>query len=104
MAEKYFKRKAASPAKKFHGLQVSSVSKEQAYLQTRINTLLPTLMARVTQQQDGMCVFTHPTFPDLKVEGLTTSFMQEHIERAVKRHFRGQSNKHIDYLFALLSK
>ena len=104
MAEKFFKRKAAKPAKKFHGMQASNVSKEQAYLQTRINGLLPTLLARVTKQSDGMFLFSHPTFPDLKVEGLTTSFMEEHIERALKRHFRGQSTKHVDYLFDLLNK
>lgn len=105
MADKNNKKYSAKPNanKKFNGLQYFS-NQEQTYLQKRITALLPTLMAMVTQSQDGMFVFVHPTFPDLRVEGLTIGFVQEHVERAIKRHFRGQSDKHIDYLFNLLSK
>lgn len=95
--------------KKFNGTQsfakpFAKPNQEQAYLQTRITALMPMLMDKVTQTPDGMFVFTHETFPDLRVEGLTIGFVEEHIERAIKRQFRGQSNKHIDYLFNLLIK
>lgn len=91
--------------KKFNGVKsFAQPSKEQTYLQTRLTLLMPILMEKITQTQEGMFVFAHETFPDLRVEGLTLSFMEEHIERAIKRQFRGQSNKHIDYLFNLLIK
>lgn len=103
MAENFFKRKRTNPVKKFNGLNRPG-QQEQTHLQTRITALLPALMERVTQNQDGVFLFTHPTFPDLKVEGITIGFVEEHLERAIKRQFRGQSNKHVDYLFDLLSK
>ena len=76
---------------------------EKTYLQTRLTTLMPTLMLKVVQNENGLFIFEHPKFPDLRVEGITLAFVEEHVERAVRRHFRGQSNKHIDYLFTLLS-
>lgn len=103
MADNLFRRKRTKPAKKFNGLNRPG-QQEQSYLQTRITALLPNLMQKVTQNQDGVFAFTHPTFPDLKVEGMTIGFVEEHVERAIKRQFRGQSNKHVDYLFDLLSK
>jgi hypothetical protein len=78
------------------------VNQEKTYLQSRLTALMPTLMLQVTQTEDGKFVFAHETFPDLRVEGMTLSFVEEHIERAIRRQFRGQSNKHIDYLFNLL--
>lgn len=104
--------------KKFNGMQKPSrlgeapkgrrlnknPNQEKTYLQTRLTALMPTLMERVTQTEDGRFVFMHETFPDLRVEGLTIGFVEEHIERSVRKHFRGQSDKHIDYLFNLLIK
>ncbi len=92
--------------KKFNGMQKSykSPQQEKTYLQTRLTLLMPTLMAKVTQTEDGVFVFSHPTFPDLRVEGMTQGFVEEHVERAVRRQFRGQTDKHIDYLFNLLVK
>lgn len=76
----------------------------QTYLQRRITAILPTLMDQVTQDPNGMFVFSHATFPELRVEGITIGFVEEHLERALKRQFKNQSDKHIDYLFNLLSK
>ncbi len=91
--------------KKFNGMQsYKNPQQEKTYLQTRLTALMPTLMERVTQTEDGVFVFAHETFPDLRIEGITIGFVEEHIERAVRRQFRGQSNKHIDYLFNLLLK
>ena len=92
--------------KKFHGFQNphKKPQQEKTYLQTRLTALMPILVAKITQTQDGKFVFAHETFPDLRVEGMTLGFVEEHIERAVRRQFRGQTNKHIDYLFTLLVK
>lgn len=92
--------------KKFNGMQkpYKNPNQEKTYLQIRLTALMPTLMERVTQTEDGRFVFMHETFPDLRVEGLTIAFVEEHIERSIRKHFRGQSNKHIDYLFNLLIK
>ena len=76
----------------------------QTYLQKRITAILPTLMDQVTQDQNGMFIFSHSAFPELRVEGITISFVEEHLERALKRQFKNQSDKHVDYLFNLLSK
>lgn len=95
---KKFKKSNATKYAKY------SVKPAQTHLQTRITALMPTLMEKITQTEHGVFVFAHPTFPDLRVEGMTLTFMEEHIERAIKRHFRNQPDKHIDYLFALLSK
>ena len=75
----------------------------QTYLQKRITAILPALMDEVTQDQDGKFIFSHPTFPELRVEGMTISFVQEHLERALKRTLKNQSDKHIDYVLNLLS-
>jgi hypothetical protein len=88
--------------KKFNRLNFSANNK-QAYLQSRLDLLIPSLISKIIQKEDGQYLFFHPTFPDLQVEGMTFSFVQEHLERAIKRHFKGQSNKHIDYLCELLT-
>ena len=76
----------------------------QTYLQKRITAILPALMDQVTQDQDGKFIFSHSAFPELRVEGITMGFVEEHVERAIKRQFKNQSDKHIDYLFNILSK
>ena len=73
------------------------------YLQKRITAILPILMDQVVQDQDGKFIFAHVTFPELRVEGMTISFVQEHLERALKRTLKNQSDKHIDYVLNLLS-
>lgn len=88
--------------KKFNSVRYSSANQEQTYLQTRLIDLMPTLMLKVVQNDSGQFIFEHPKFPDLRVEGITLAFVEEHVERAIKRHFRGQSNKHIDYLLNIL--
>ncbi len=90
--------------KKFNGMQkpYKNPNQEKTYLQTRLTALMPILVAKITQTQDGKFVFAHETFPDLRVEGMTQGFVEEHIERAIRRQFRGQTDKHIDYLFNLL--
>jgi hypothetical protein len=92
--------------KKFNGMQkpYKNPTQEKTYLQTRLTALMPTLMVKVIQTEDGKFVFAHEAFPDLRVEGMTIGFVEEHIERSIRRQFRGQSNKHIDYLFNLLVK
>jgi|GEM_PF-1785146 len=91
-------------SKRYNSTQYFSPVQEKTYLQTRLTILMPTLMSKVVQNENGMFIFEHPEFPDLRVEGITSAFVEEHVERAVKRHFRGQSNKHIDYLFNILSR
>ncbi len=91
--------------KKFNGTKsYKNPQQEVTHLQTRLTAAMPKLMEKVTETKDGQFVFVHEAFPDLRVEGITFSFVEEHVERAVRRHFRGQSDKHVDYLFNLLLK
>jgi len=91
--------------KKFNGTKsYTNPQQEKTHLQTRLTAAMPKLMEKVTQTEDGVFVFAHETFPDLRVEGITIGFVEEHVERAIKRQFRDQSDKHIDYLFTLLLK
>lgn len=77
--------------------------KTKSYLQTKVTELLPVLMETVQEDEHGTFTFTHPNYPELKVEGMTISFVQEHLERALLRQFKNQSDKHIDFLCKLLS-
>ena len=77
---------------------------EKTYLQDRLTLLLPTLMQKVIQVEDGKFMFTHATFPDLQVQGITISSIQENLERAIKKQLKGKSDKHVDYLLNLLIK
>lgn len=77
--------------------------KTKSYLQTNVTELLPVLMEAVQEDEHGIFRFTHPNYPELKVEGKTLSFVQEHLERALLRQFKNQSDKHIDFLCKLLS-
>jgi len=78
------------------------VAKNQDYAQSKVTMVLPILMDTVTQQSDGKFVFAHAKFPEMKVEGVTLSFVQEELERVLKRLLRNQSNAHIDYVCKLL--
>ncbi len=77
---------------------------KKSYLEERISLLLPTLMDKVIQVEDGKFVFTHAMFPDLYVEGITISSFQVDLERAIKKQLKGQKDKHVDYLLNLLIK
>lgn len=90
------------PAKNYNKLNASYGKQDKSYLQTKLTALLPLLIEKVEQGQDGKFKFSHEKFPELKVEGITISFVQEHLERAIKRQFKNQSDKHIDYLFNLI--
>ena len=79
------------------------VAKNQDYAQSKVTIVLPILMDTVIQRQDGKFVFAHAKFPEMKVEGITLSFVQEELERVLKRLLRNQSNAHIDYVCKLLS-
>lgn len=79
------------------------MKQDTSYLQRRITEMLPSLMDTVQENQHGRFIFTHAKFPELRVEGGTFSFVQEHLERALKRQFKNQSDKHIDFLCNLLS-
>ncbi|MBV8661295.1 MAG: hypothetical protein JO129_04075 [Candidatus Dependentiae bacterium] len=76
---------------------------EKSYLQTRLTASMPLLMMKVVQAENGKFLFSHPTFPDLRVEGLTIGFVEEHLERMIRKQLRDQSDKHIDYLLNLLT-
>jgi hypothetical protein len=80
------------------------MKQDKSYLQRKITEILPALMDTVQQDENGTFIFTHEKFPELRVEGVTFSFVEEHVERALRRQFRTQSDKHIDILFNLLSK
>ena len=75
---------------------------EKTYLQDRLTKIIPILMQRVTQSQDGNFVFEHATFPDLRVAGMTITFVQENLERAIKKQLKNKSDKHVDYILKLL--
>lgn len=79
------------------------MKQEKSYLETQVALIMPKLMDRVIQEDEhGQFVFTHPIFPDLTVQGITIGFVQEHLERAIKKQLKKQSNKHIDYVLRLL--
>lgn len=82
----------------------SYTNQETNYLQTRLTAAMPILMLKVVQTENGKFLFSHSTFPDLRIEGMTIGFVEEHLERAIRKQLRGQSDKHIDYLFDLLVK
>ena len=75
---------------------------EKSYLQDRLTKIIPILMEKVVEDQNGNFIFEHATFPDLRVQGVTISFVQEHLERAIKKQLKNQSDKHVDYILKLL--
>ena len=75
---------------------------EKTYLQNCLVVVIPKLMEKVIQNEHGVFIFSHAIFPDLQVQGITISFVQEHLERAIVRQLRGQSPKHVDYVLRLL--
>ncbi len=75
---------------------------KKSYLQERLVNDMPALMDKVFQNQNGLFIFEHPKFPDFRIEGLTMTFVQENLERVIKKQLMHQSDKHIDYVFALL--
>ena len=78
------------------------MKQEKSYLETQVAVVIPKLMERVIQNEHGQFIFTHATFPDLMVQGITIGFVEEHLERAIKKQLKNQSNKHIDYVLRLL--
>ena len=74
------------------------------YLQSKIVENLPSLMDKVKQVEDGKFLFFHESFPELRVEGITLTYVEDQLERVIRKNFKYQSSRHVDYLFNLLNK
>jgi hypothetical protein len=74
------------------------------YLQNRIDAFIPIATEHFLETDEGVFIFEHAKFPDLRVQGKTIHFVQESLERTLKKFLKNQSNKHIDYIFDLLLK
>jgi hypothetical protein len=75
----------------------------KTYLHDRLEVIMPKLMEKVIQNAQGQFVFEHAQFPDLKIQGVTIHFVQEHVQRTIAKQLKNKSDKHVDYILALLS-
>ncbi|MBP6869625.1 hypothetical protein KBC04_01980 [Candidatus Babeliales bacterium] len=75
---------------------------KQTYLQTQLIKVMPILMEKIKKTEQGRFLFVHEKFPELQIEAITSTQVAEQLEHALRRKFKKQPDKYVDYLLNLL--